>query len=333
MDRTERLYKIDGLLRARGAVSQREFLEELGVSKATFNRDLEYLRERLYAPITYDYGRRGYCFTDPDPNAPRYELPGLWFNSRETHALLAFQHFLEHLEPGLLTPHIAPLKERLHALLEKGDRSLANIERRIRVLPLAARAHAPAAFATLAHAVLERKRLEFRYHGRGRGETSDRAVSPQRLVHYRDNWYLDVWDHGKRALRTFAVERTHNPRLLDARAKDISEEHLNRYFTESYGIFSGKPKRKALLRFTPERARWVADEVWHPRQKGWTRDGYYFLEIPYSDDRELVLDILKHGADVEVLKPKSLRDRVLEQLVRAGRQYQRQAPQPHRMSH
>jgi predicted DNA-binding transcriptional regulator YafY len=76
-----------------------------------------------------------------------------------------------------------------------------------------------------------------------------------------------------------------------------------------------------VLRFSPERARWVAEECWHPKQKGHYENGHYILEIPYSDDRELVLDILKHGPEVEVLRPKSLRKKVLDRLVRAASQY------------
>jgi len=330
MSQTERIYRIERLLHTRAVVPIGTFLSELEISRATFNRDLEFLRDRQNAPIIYDKVRRGYYLGEPQPNAPHHELPGLWFNSRELHALLAFHHFLEHLEPGLLTPHIGPLKKRLEALLEKNDRSLTEITQRIRVLPQTARSAETKHFQQVAHALLARQRLRIRYHGRGRDDTTERTVSPQRLVHYRDNWYLDVWDHGKRALRIFAVERIRELRVLEQRAKDIPEAHLNRHFTESYGIFAGNPKRKALLRFSLERARWVADERWHPQQRGWYENEHYFLEIPYSDDRELVLDILKHGPDVEVLRPKSLRNRVLEQHLRAVEQYQKATPRSHR---
>lgn len=46
-------------------------------------------------------------------------------------------------------------------------------------------------------------------------------------------------------------------------------------------------------------------------------------EIPYSDDRELVLEILKHGSGVEVLYPKSLRNKVFDQLLRAASYYKK----------
>ena len=321
MGQTERLYQIEALLRARRVVSSRRLCEECGVTRATLNRDLALLRDRLNAPIVHDRNLGGYRLGEPEPGEARHELPGLWFSSREVHALLTFHHFLEHLEPGLLSPHIAPLKERIQSLLEGKDQAPGEIRRRIRILAQATRSAEPACFRQVAHALLTRKRLRFQYHGRGRGDITARRTSPQRLVHYRDNWYLDAWDHGKRALRTFAVERIRAPHLLDQRTKDLPEESLNRHFTTSYGIFAGRPKRKAILRFSPERARWVADERWHPEQKGRYDGNHYLLEIPYSDDRELVLDILKHGPDVEVMAPASLRREVAEKLRRAAQRY------------
>ncbi len=323
MDLIERIYRVYRLLRnARYPVPFSRIRRELEeCSRSTAVRTIERMRNHLHAPIDYDRGRNGY-YLRASEDGP-WELPGLWFNASELHALLAAQELLANVQPGLLEEALAPLKERIEQLLKSRGGGGREVARRVRLVRTAARRVEPEHFRTAAAALIARQRLRIVYHARGRDEVTRREVSPQRLIHYRDNWYLDAWDHGKRALRHFAVERIHEPRLLDERAKDIPEERLNRYFTESYGIFSGRPKRKALLRFTPERARWVADERWHPQQKGWFEGEHYCLEIPYSDDRELVLDILKHGPEVEVLRPKSLRKKVLEQLLRAASQYRR----------
>lgn len=61
MDRTERFYKTDQLLNDRTVVPINTFLEDLGISLATFKRDLEYMRERLNAPIQWDREAGGYC--------------------------------------------------------------------------------------------------------------------------------------------------------------------------------------------------------------------------------------------------------------------------------
>ena len=80
--------------------------------------------------------------------------------------------------------------------------------------------------------------------------------------------------------------------------------------------------RKAVLRFTPERARWVSREVWHPQQRGeFDNEGNYILSFPYSNDIELVMDILRYAPDVEVIKPQELRKRVQQQLEKALSQY------------
>lgn len=317
MSQAERIYKIERLLKNKRIVPLQTFLRELEVSPATFRRDLELLRDRMHAPIPYDRAHGGYRLEAAEPGGEHHELPGLWFSSRELHALLAFHHFLETLEPGLLAPHIEPLKDRIEALLRYQDGSRAEIRRRVRILPQAARHAEPVRFQLVAHALLARRRLRMRYHGRGRDATTERTVSPQRLVHYRDNWYLDAWDHGKRALRTFALDRILDASLAEGRVREIADARLDRHFAESYGIFAGRPRRTAVLRFTPERSRWVAEERWHPNQRGRFDGDRYILEIPYSDERELVLDILRYGPDVEVLRPKSLRQKVLDQLLRA----------------
>src|SRR5471030_1514925 len=122
MDRLERFYKIDQLLNERKVVAFSAIRETLGVSRATLKRDLEYMRERLHAPIEYDREANGYRFGKPGAG-PRYELPGLWFNAEEIHALLGTLQLLGNLQPGLLGSRAAPLVERLRAILGSGDHS------------------------------------------------------------------------------------------------------------------------------------------------------------------------------------------------------------------
>ena len=322
MDRTERFYKIHQLLAARAAVRISEFLDALGVSRATFKRDLEYMRDRLNAPIEWDRERRGYRFAGDAAEAGRYQLPGLWFNPSEIRALLTMQHLLADLQPGLLEPHVKPLLARLRALLGSGEHSAEEVERRIRIIHLGARRLALPQFELVANAVLDRRRLHIVYVGRGSNERTERDISPQRLVHYRENWYCDAWCHLRQDVRSFAVDAIQSAQPLDQKARSVPDRELDEVLAAGYGIFSGRKTVWAKLRFTPERARWVSAEQWHPRQKGrFDRDGSYLLELPFSDHRELAMDILRHGPHVEVVEPASLREAVKEQLAAALKQY------------
>ncbi len=322
MDRTERFYRIDQLLQSRRAVPLRLLMEELGVSRATVVRDLEYLRDRLNAPIRWDRAQRGYRYAEPAPGAPRFALPGLWFNASEVHALLTMDHLLSNLQPGLLGPHIEPLRTRIRLLLDSGDHSVDEVSRRIRVLHMAARPVDAERFQLIANGVLGRHRLRIEHYNRKTDATTRREVSPQRLVHYRDNWYLDAWCHLRKELRSFGVDVIRACEPLRRKARDVSERVLDRELGAGYGIFAGSRTRTAVLRFSPARARWVARERWHPEQRGrYDAEGRYELRIPYADDTELVLDILRYGPDVEVLSPAELRNRVRECIREASALY------------
>jgi len=322
MDRTERFYKIDQLMHERRAVPLSVMMDELDVSKATIKRDLEYLRDRMNAPIIWDNQLRGYRYDGPSDASKRFELPGMWFNASEAHALLTMEYLLENLQPGLLGPHIEPLRTRIRMLLDTGDHSAEEVKRRIRVLHMAARPIIPENFEVIATAVLKRCRLQIGHYNRGRDEVSQREVSPQRLVYYRDNWYLDTWCHLRNALRSFSVDAIHDATQLNKKARNVAEKRLDAELGSGYGIFSGQKTQQVTLRFSPKMARWVSKEEWHPDQKGrYDQDGYYLLTFPYANDTELLMDILRYGADVEVIKPVTLRTKVQAQLKDALKKY------------
>jgi predicted DNA-binding transcriptional regulator YafY len=323
MDRTERFYRIDRLLNERKVVPFAVLAEKLAVSRATIKRDLEYMRNRLNAPIVWDRAAGGYRFAGSEGGAAQYELPGLWFSAQEVHALLTMQHLLMNLDKGgLLGPHIAPLLARLRALLGTTDDTAEEIHKRIRILGMAARRLALEHFAVVGSALLRRKRLLIAYYVRARDETVAREVSPQRLVYYRDNWYLDAWCHLRNDLRSFAVDAIRRAEIVEQAARNVPEKTLDAVLGAGYGIFSGRKVQWAKLRFTPERARWVSMEQWHPKQKArFDKDGSYLLEIPYSDSRELVMDLLKQGDGVEVLGPSALRKEVIARLRAALDRY------------
>jgi len=321
MDRLSRIYALHRQLAGRRyPVSHKALEQELGCSRATVTRIIQDLRNFFAAPIEYDREANGYRYE----HGKSFELPGLWFSAEELEALLAMQRLLGGLQPGLLDSLLAPFRQRVEAVLASEQLGQGEALRRIRILPLAVRAVDGNLFRTVAGAVLGRKRLHLVYRGRGRDAETRREVSPQRLVHYRDNWYLDAWCHDREALRSFALDRVVEARPLDTPATDIAEETLDAHFAAGYGIFGGAAQFTAVLRFTPERARWVADERWHPDQEGATlADGRFELRFPYSDHRELVMDILKHGPEVEVVGPPELRRAVAEKLRAALVQYEK----------
>lgn len=320
MDRFDRIFELNRILQsARYPVSRHRLEEALECSRATVKRLIEEMRLYLNAPIVYDRKYNGYRYDSGE--GEMYELPGLWFNASELQALLTVQQLLEGVQPGLLDSHLQPLRRKIDELLSRQQADGEPVSRRIRLLPAAARPAGPH-FVLLAGALAERHRLQLDYYNRSTDSLSAREVSPQRLTHYRDNWYLDAWCHLRQGLRTFALDAIREARPLDTAAREVDEAVLEHHFAAAYGIFSGEAHNLAVLRFTPERARWVSNEVWHPRQQNrWLEDGSYELSLPYGHQEELVMDLLKYGPDVEVVAPPSLRKAVAEGLRTALARY------------
>lgn len=322
MSGTERLSRYRVLLSCRRALSASELTSRLEISPATLKRDLKRLRDQHGMPIRYDRDRGGYVL---DAGEASLELPGLWFRPDEIHALLAMRHLLASIEPGgLLAGHLEPLRAKLESALSAGGHRAQVLARRVRVLSLGARQLEPEHFMTIGHALLERRRVEIVYFQRSRSGRNRREISPQRLVHYRDNWYLDAWCHWREALRTFSLDAIESAQQLDRQAIDIPDDELDAILGAGYGIFSGAAVQWATLRFSPERSRWVSSERWHSEQRGqWDDDGRWVLTVPYSDPRELVMDILRHVPEVEVLAPGDLRDEVFSRLRRGFQQHEK----------
>jgi predicted DNA-binding transcriptional regulator YafY len=324
MDRTERFYKIDNLLQTHRVVPVGTMLSELEVSLATFKRDLEYMRDRLNAPIEWDRDEGGYRYAagaDCQKN-----LPGLWFNASEAYALLMMQALLAEIQPGLLGAHLEPLKARLRAVIEAGQHPAADVENKVKLLSVAARPVPAKYFELVASALLRRERLDITYFARGRNESSQREISPQMLVHHRGNWYLAAWCHKQNAMRSFAMDAIERANVLGKAAKTVPKTEMASFIGQGYGIFSGANVTWATLRFSAERARWVSRELWHPNQKtSYDPDGRLILEVPFTDARELIMDILRHGPNVEVLHPPGLRGEMAKQLKESLSLYQTQS--------
>ena len=325
MDRTERFYKIEMLLRSRGSVSFAALREELAVSPATLKRDLQYRRDRLHAPIVSAAFDNGYRFDKGAPAGARHELPGMWFSEHEIHALLTMHQLLAGLDDdGVLARHLQPMLERLQGLIGNDAAESRELMRRIKVIGTARRPVPSRWFELLGSALVQRRRVWLRYFKRSDRRVSEREVSPQRLVHYRATWYLDAWCHASDGLRRFALDAVREAKLLETKAKNVPVRELEAALDAGYGIYGGGDAkvRWATLLFDADAAQWVANEEWHPQQKArHLSDGRYELQVPYTDATELAMDILRHGDSVQVLGDKALAAAIAERLRRAAAQY------------
>ncbi len=319
MSKLERLYHLRSILsQSRAPISRQRLMEELGCSQATLYRLINELRDTLQAPI--ENNEHGYYYDRS--LAGNFELPGIWISPEELQALLTARQVLGNVQPGLLEEELNSIQTRISNLLQTRGIDEAGQNSRINMQSVAGRVVPERMFQAVLGALMSRKQMKIEYHTRGTDQQSERSISPQRLTNYRNSWYLDAWCHQREGLRSFSLERIQQQEVLGDDAVEISLADVQQHYDQSYGIFSGPADNIAELRFTPGRARWVADEQWHPDQQGqFEEDGSYLLKIPFSHSGELLMDILKYGAEVEVIAPISLRELVVASLHQAVDKY------------
>jgi predicted DNA-binding transcriptional regulator YafY len=307
-------------------VSRARLLDELEVSAATFKRDLDLLRDQMHAPIKWVPGEggreRGYILEDKGWSSGKLGLPKVWFSASEIYALLMIHELASHIGPGLLTEHLQPLITRVTLMLSAAEDSPEDVRARVCLLNSASKRSGSPHFETVARAAVKRRRLKLLYFTRSRNDRSERVVSPQVIVHYKENWYLVAWCHKADGLRMFALDAIEDATLMKESAKAVAKKLVEEIVGRDFGIYSGKNRKLAKLLFTARQAPWVRSETWHKDQVGEsTEDGGFLLTVPYSDPRELVLEILRHGPDVRVLEPTELQKEVAQRLRAAAGQY------------
>jgi predicted DNA-binding transcriptional regulator YafY len=318
MSKVERLYHLHNILNQRRTpISRQDLMERLECSQATLYRLVAELRDYLGAPLEQDADNRGFYY-DRSYEQP-FELPGIWISPAELQALLTARQVLGDVQPGLLEGELQSLQGRISSLLQQKGVDAQESQSRIHIQSVAGRAVPEHLFQDVMGALIGRQQLHIAYHGRRKDDLSERDISPQRLTQYRNSWYLDAWCHKASGLRSFSLERISGQVLLGKKAKEVSARVLAGHFDSSYGIFSGPAEHVAKLKFTSEMSRWTAEEQWHPDQKGsYDEEGAWTLELPFSSARELVMDILRYGPEVEVISPDFLREAVAESARRAA---------------
>ncbi len=320
MDKFDRIYQLDRLLKNNRYPLTIDFvMRELECSRASVYRLINLMRDVLYAPI--ETSEQGVAY---QKNSHHYELPGLWFNHEELYALLAIHQMIAEIKPGLISQQIQPLRKRIEKILQKQGLDPSKVFRSIRILGIGQRKQQNKTFRHVASCVLNHQQANIQYTGRSNNQQSERRISPQRLSHYRDNWYLDAWCHQKKDFRTFAIDRISQIKVLKQASKKISENKLNQHYASAYGIFAGKADKLAVLKASPKLARWLAEEQWHPQQTGeWLENGAYQITLPYHNPTELIMDILKYGAEIEVIKPASLKQAVKQEINQMAKIYKK----------
>jgi predicted DNA-binding transcriptional regulator YafY len=300
----ERFLWFDEKVRSNRYPNATKLSDHFEMSVKTAQRDIEFMRDRLDCPLIYDRNRKGYSYADGT-----FSLPMIHLSSAELSALLIARKVLQDINGDYISSELSLVIDKITSILKKHVAEMDIIDSAFSLQLIEYSPVPDAVFKAVIEGCLKRKTLSFSYTSPLQNERTTRTVDPYHLFNYMGTWHLLAYCHMRRDIRDFNLVRISDVRLLNDTFTIRQGFDIKSYFNSAFGIYKGSRTRQVTLRFSPMKSRWVRGQVWHKDQKEKVlSDGSLELTFPVADYAEIIMEILKHGSEVEVIRPKDLRD-------------------------
>jgi predicted DNA-binding transcriptional regulator YafY len=314
--RYARLQWLEAELIADRCPNFRKLAGKFQISERNARRDFDRIQDQLRFPIEYDKESGGWRLLEKVRS-----VPGLWLSQEEWLALL--------ISEKLLTEQSGPVADEVHKLISRyrdemsdfGDtealtRRLSCQIRRIEKLNRDV-------FMLCLSALCRQHPVRIVYQSPFDSEISERVISPQHLLNQDGNWMMISWCHSREQLRSFKPSRIKKIEICRSdRFHPVALADIEKHIDASFGAFKGRARDTAVLLFSEAKTPWAMEQIWHKRERKILRnDARLELQLPIADEREILMEALSFGADVEILGPPSLRAKAIEQIEKMKKIY------------
>jgi len=296
------------------------------VSQRTVERDIEYMRDRLGAPIQYNRCRRGYHYEDNN-----FQLPPLRLTEGELAALFLGQKLLTQCAGTPLEGAMRSAVEKIVLLMPDGItvdlsslehvisfdvETLRGDERRLAEI-----------YNQLAGAIERKNTVWLKYYGISRDEVNERNVDPYHLRYFQGAWYLVGYCHLRKNIRIFALDRIQEILQITHSFEMDTSFNIQEFLCSTLGIHFDSDPQEVIIKFDSHQARWIRERKWHSTQKiEHQPDGSLVLSMNVCGMGEVKRWVLGFGCHAEVIRPESLRKEVQLEVEKMYWNYKKSKP-------
>lgn len=313
-----RLLELDVRVREGRRPNCASFAREWEVSAKTIQRDVEFLRDQLGAPIEYDPDGRGYVYTEPSWRMPRLDL-----TEGDLFELAIAERMASQYDGAPIAAALDGLFVKIRAALAASGASSVSIDpvdvkSRFSFHGQPVRNVSAETWRTAARAVRERRvvRVTYRKFGADRARTYD--VEPVHLACLVGEWVVVGRIGGRPDPAILALSRVRRIALTDRTSAPTAFDPAA-YFSNRFSRFVGQDSaaHAVSVRFTRAAAEGALERRWHPDQKvRRERGGTVVVTFPAPTLLEVRRWVLQWGAEAEVLSPPELRRAVAREAQR-----------------
>lgn len=316
-----RLGQIDSMVRAEKYPSTKVLSKSCGVSVRTIERDIQFMKETMHAPIYLDAMRGGYAYGDST-----FRLPVPLFTEGELVAFFLAERVLAQYAGTPLHHRLASAFRKIAMFLpEEISIEINELAGQFSFDPGPVRSSGnEQTFEDLNRAAASGQAVAMTYFSQSRNELTHREVDPYHIHNHQGDWYLIGYCHWRQAMRDFALTRIQSLKVQDKTFTIPKSFDREAYLQRQFGIEKGGEPQEVVLRFSPRQSRWMLEKIWHnTEQKTTESDGSLLLKMHVPVTSELKRWVMSYGSEVEVLGPEELRGMVRREVEELGERYRR----------
>ncbi len=313
----ERFFWFDAQARQNRFPNATTLSRQFECSIKTAQRSIEFFRCRLLAPLEYDPTRRGFHYVDST-----WQLPVMRLSEKELLSLLISKKLLSDAAAGHLGEALGRIADKLAGLLTDNIQTKTRPDQAFSFRFNELAPTNPSLFVCVSNALLTSRILAFKYYSPVRNRFMDRTVEPHHLVNYMGNWHLIAFCRKRKDWRDFHLSRISDCTVSEEGFTPRPESDWKPFLTDTFGIFQNRESFPVTIKFSPARSRWIRGQIWHPDQTAEELPGGSVkLTVPVSHEAEIIMEILKHGSHVRVLRPKWLCNKVKKEIEKMMKIY------------
>ncbi len=291
--------------------------QEFEISSKQAQRDIDFIRDRLYAPLRYDSKSRGYCY-----DVSGYELPSIWIKEDELLALCLAAKLASNIPQGEIKKSLDLVIEKFSGFLTSDFARFKQFINNVLVKNIEYYRVEKTIFQQVISSLFNQQAIEFDYYSPHKKENSHRIVKPMHLLCYMGRWFLIGYCKEKAETRYFSLSRISAIKTSDEHIDIMAIHDIKTGIDNCFGILTGGIPQEVCLRFKPEISDWIKEQIWHEAQiMSDDEDGRLSLKIPAANFAELKGEILKFGSAIEVVSPEALRVEIKEEIKKMSNIY------------
>lgn len=305
----ERMLTIHHAIQSGNMPNATGLARDMEVSTKSIYRDLDFMRDRLMLPISFDEQKNGYFYTQKVDAFPTCKI-----TEGELLALFVAEKALQQYRG---TSFEKPLVSAFGKMLKSLPKAIViNLEGWSDAISFRTTAESVLnlkVFKVLSHAVIEHEQIKLDYRKPGTLTPESRIVDPLQLANINGEWFLFAYCHLRKDVRTFVPARMGKVELTGKKFKPVKEFSLDRQLKNSFGVMTGDREWDVVIRFSSRVADYIIEKRWPGFQKiEHLAKGGVKLYLRLNSLVEIKRWVLGWAGDAVVLQPKELADAVMD---------------------